>query len=140
MSVNFKQLPDGSLGLEGVDAGNGPFMKINIPYNTNSPLTLSACILPRKCVIQSITAVPDVASSNAVTASVYQAPSGTALGSGAVVHSGSINLQGTAANNQALTLAAAAVAVAAGSRLGLVISGALGAAGSGVVTIAMTPA
>lgn len=142
MAVEFKQLADGSLGLEGVATDSGSFIFINIPYTTASPLTLSSSVLPRQCVVQAIYAVPDVASTNAVTATVYKAPSGTALGSGTALHSGTVNLQGTAATNLIPTLSttAGALLVAAGSRIGVVISGALGASGSGVVTVALTPA
>lgn len=142
MSVNLKQIGDGSAGLEGVDGGNGDFIYVNIPYTSASTTVLSASIVPRKCIVHSVTGVTDVVSSNAVTATAYQAASGTALGSGTALHSGTFNLQGTANTNQSLTLSttAAALSVAAGSRVGVVISGALGAAGNGVITIVLAPA
>lgn len=142
MGIQFKQLADSSLGLEGAGLDTGSFIFVNIPYNTTTPLTLSSAVLPRQCVVQAIYAVPDTAASNAVTATVYKAPSATALGSGTALHSGTVNLQGTAATNLVPTLSTTtgALLVAAGSRVGVVISGALGAAGSGVVTVALTPA
>lgn len=141
MAINLKQLPDISAGLEGTDAGVGSFIFVNIPYTTTTPLTLSACTLPRRCVVQSVTLVPDVASTNAVTATAYKASSATALGSGTAL-TGTMALNGTAATTVTGTLSstAGALDVAAGQRIGIVISGALGAAGSGVATIALTPA
>jgi hypothetical protein len=142
MGTNLKANADGSMGMEGVDKTAGELIFVNIPYTTASPLTLSSAVFSRACVVQSITAVPDVASTNAVTATAFKAASGTALGSGTALHSGTYNLQGTAATNQSLTLSATTgvTSVPAGSRVGIVISGALGASGSGVVTIALTPA
>lgn len=142
MSVNLTQRADASLGLQGPDGDAGAFIYVNIPYTTATPLVLNACTLPRRCVVQSITLVPDTASTNAVTVTCYKAPSGTALGSGTALHSGTGNLQGTAATTQTLTLSttASVIDVAAGNRIGAVVSGALGAAGSGVITIALNPA
>lgn len=87
-------------------------------------------------VVKSIQGVVDAATSNAVTITVYKAPSGTAL------HSGTFNGQGTANANQALTLSSTsgALDVAQGSRIGAVISGAPGAAGAGMITVTLAPA
>lgn len=142
MSVNLKQNADASAGLQGTDLDDGSIIFVNIPYTTASPLTLSSSVLPRRCIVKGIQFVTDVASTNAVTFTAYKAPSATALGSGTALHSGTGNLQATAATNQTLTLSttAATLDVAAGNRVGIVISGALGASGSGVVTIALAPA
>ena len=142
MGVNLKQLADSSMGLEGAAKGSGEFMFINVPYNTTSPLTLSHGIVSRACQVQSIMFCPDVASTNAATATVFQAASTVALGAGTALHSGTLNLQAVAGTNVLPTLStvAGALSVAAGSRIGIVIGGALGAAGNGVVTIGMTPA
>lgn len=139
MGIQLKQLADASAGLEGTDLNNGSFIFISIPYNTTSPLTLSAITLPRRCIVQSVTVVPDVASTNAVTAQVFKAPSGTALGSGTAV-SATMVLNGTAATTVTGAIVAGTADCANGQRLGVVISGALGASGSGVVTIALNPA
>ena len=139
--ISMSQRADASMGLQGTDLDVGAFIYVNIPYNTTSPLTLSSAVLPRRCIVQSIAFVPDATSTNAVTFTAYKAPSGTALGSGTALHSGTGSLQATVNTNATLTLAAAAALdVAAGNRIGIVISGALGAAGSGVVTIALNPA
>lgn len=147
MGVNLKQNPDMSAGLQGTDGGNGGFIVLTMPYSaivntTGAFLTKSTHILARRMTVHSINGVVDTAASNAVTASIYKAPSATAIGSGTLLHSGSFNLQGTAATNQALTLSTTAsdLDIAAGSRIGFVISGAPGAAGVGVITVTLAPA
>lgn len=139
MGVQLKQLADASAGLEGTDLNNGQFIFISIPYSTTTALTLSGVTLPRRCVVQSVTLVPDVASSNAVTATAYKASSGTALGSGTAL-TGTMALNGTAATTVTGSIVAGTADCTSGQRVGIVISGALGAAGSGVVTIALNPA
>jgi len=141
MAIVLKQLGDSSMGLEGRAGDAGAFIFINIPYSTTSPLSLSGAVIPRTCVVQSITLSPDVSSTNAVTAQAFAAPttvllaSGTALGA-VMVTNGAVgaNVVG------ALSAVAGALLVPAGSRVGIVISGALGAAGSGVATIGLNPA
>ena len=142
MSINLKQIPDGSAGLEGTDSGLGTFIYVNIPYNTTSPLTLSGAVLPRRCVVQSVLVNPDVSSTNAVTVSAFKAANTVALGSGVALTSAGAALNGTAGTNVvgALSAVGGALDCAALSRVGVVISGALGAAGSGVITIALNPA
>jgi len=145
MSVQLKQNADMSAGLQGTDLDDGGFLTINMPYSaitntTGAFLVVSSQILNRRMVVKAISGVVDTAASNAVTATVYKAPSATALGSGTALHTGTFNLQGTAATNQALTLSGTAVDVAAGNRIGFVISGAPGAAGVGVITVTLAPA
>ncbi|HEY8027701.1 MAG TPA: hypothetical protein VIF60_24385 [Burkholderiaceae bacterium] len=140
MGVNLKALPDGSMGMEGKDLDNGAIVFVNIAYTSAGPLTMSGAVFSRSMSVQSVTVNPDVASTNAVTATAYQAASGTALGSGTALNTPAA-LNGTAGANVAAALSAAsgALLVPAGSRVGVVISGALGAAGSGVITIGLTP-
>lgn len=144
MAVNAIQQGDASYGLQGTDGDVGAFVFVTIPYQGTATvgLAISAAVLPRRCVVKSITFVPDVISANAVTATLYKAPSGTAIGSGTALHTGTANLQGTAATTQTLTLSTTSgvLDVAAGNRLGVVISGAPGATGNGVFTIALCPA
>ena len=142
MAVNITQQADASAGLQGTDGDTGAFIFVNIPYNTTTPLTMSGCVLTRRAIVKSIVLNPDVAASNAVTVSAFKAPSATALGSGTVLHSGTGNLQGTAGTNilPTLSVVSGALDCAANTRVGIVISGALGAAGSGIVTIALCPA
>ena len=142
MSINLKQLSDGSAGLEGTDGGLGAFIYVTIPYTTTSPLTISGAVLTRRCVVQSITVNPDVSSTNAVTVSAFKAANTVALGAGVALTSAGAVLNGTAGTNVvgALSAVGGALDCAALSRVGVVISGALGAAGSGVITIALNPA
>lgn len=142
MGIQFKQNPDSSAGLEGADLDQGDIIQTFISYDVNSPLTRSTFIAPRKMILHSIVGVTDTTSSNAVTATLYKAASATAIGSGTALHSGTFNLQGTAATNQTLTLSTTAgvTTIAAGTRVGIVISGALGAAGVGMLTLSFSPA
>ena len=147
MAINLKQNADASAGLQGTDGDDGAFLTFTIPYTaithtTGAFLTASTHIVNRRMVVKAISGVVDTAATNAVTASLFKAPSATAIGSGVALHTGSFNLQGTAATNQALTLStvSGALDVAAGSRIGFVISGAPGAAGGGVITVTLAPA
>jgi len=139
MSVNIDQLADGSMGLTGKD-GVSIFDTISIQYSATTPLAMTLMETPRACIIEQINAVVDAPSTNAVTASVYWVPSGTALASGTLVHSGTINLQGAANTNQTLVLTPGATVVPAGAHIGIVISGAIGAAGNGSVSLGINPA
>jgi hypothetical protein len=142
MSINLKQLPDGSAGLEGADAGAGPIITKTAQWTANS-VNMLVFIAPRAMVVQSITARVETAGTDAgaVTAVIKKAASGTALTSGTALHSGTINLKGTAATNQVLTLAttASTLALNAGDCVGIQFTGTLTAA-VGAVTIGLTPA
>lgn len=144
---NLHQNADGSLGLQGSDADSGAFITFDLPYNANANtsgafLAVLGPILKRRMIVHRIEGVVETAATNAVTATVYAAASGTAIGSGTALHSGTFNLQGTAATNQNLTLATTTgtLDLAAGTRLGAVISGAPGAAGVGTISVTMAPA
>lgn len=142
---NLKQNGDGSMGIQGADLDDGGFVVLTFPYNATanaSILTLGGAVMNRRMVVKSISGVPDATTTNAVTISVYKAASGTAIASGTALHSGTYNCQGTAATNQSLTLSTTdgVVDVAAGSRIGAVISGAPGAAGAGMITVTLAPA
>ena len=138
----LKQLPDGSMGLEGSAAGQGEFVTASFtwsPTSTDAPFFTAT----RPLVVQAITATVEVAGTDAgaVTAVIRKAPSGTALASGTALHSGSINLKGTAATNQALTLSTTSgvVNLAAGDRLAFDLTGVMTSA-VGSVTVHMTVA
>lgn len=141
MSINLKQLPDGSAGLEGIGADSGAFMNANCEWAAGS-VDKSFFVAARACVVQAITANVDTVGSDgsAVTAVIRKVPSGTALASGTALHSGSINLKGTALTNQALTVSTVSgiTTLAAGDRLAIDFTGTLTAA-AGIVTVAMTP-
>jgi len=145
MSVAIYQNPDNSCGLRGTDNDEGDFVVLSFPYNATaqaSILTLPGIVLKRRMVVHNIIGVPETASTNAVTATVYKAASGTAIGSGTALHTGTFNLQGTAATNQTLTVSSTAGVAdcSAGTRIGVVISGAMGAAGNGCITVTLSPA
>lgn len=142
MSLNIKQLPDGSVGLEGAALDNGAFIFISIPYGAGAATTISGPILQRAVQVQSIIGVVDTSATNAVTATIVKAASGTAVSGGTALHTGTYNAQGTANTNQTLTVSTTAgvATIAAGSRVGLNFSGSPGAAGAGVITLACTPA
>lgn len=145
MSVNLKQNADGSAGLQGTDLDDGGFVILTFPYNATanaSILTLGDSIMARRMVVKSIQGLPNVTTSNAVTVTVYKAASGTAIASGTALHSGTYNCQGTANTNQTLSLSTTSgvVDVAAGTRIGAVISGVPGAAGAGCITVTLAPA
>lgn len=147
MGVQLKQNPDASFGLQGSDLDDGGFLTVVLPWSaiTNTSgafLTVSGPILNRRMIVKAITYVNDTAATNAVTATVFKAPSATALGSGTALHSSTANLQSAAATNVSLTLSATAgvVDVAAGSRIGFVISATPGAAGVGVICVTLAPA
>ncbi len=76
----------------------------------------------------------------ACTISFYKVPSGTAVGSGTLLHSGSYNLVGTVDTNQVLTLSATAGALdlATGDSIGYVLTGTATSA-VGNVTIGLQP-
>lgn len=146
MGINLKQNQDMSGGLQGTDAGDGEFIYVTLPWSavmtTAAGLNLAGPVFTRRMIVKAIWHNTDVAAANAVTATVYKAPSGTALGSGTALHSGTANLQATAGTPVQLTLSTTSgvVDVAAGSRVGAVVSGAVGATGSGAITIALAPA
>ena len=85
---------------------------------------------------------PRVAGSDggAVTATIEKCPSGTAIGSGTDLHTGTYDLKGTADTDQDLTLSGtvATLKLAAGDALSMVITGTTTAA-VGAVTVTMVP-
>lgn len=147
MAINLKQNADMSAGLQGTDGDDGAFVVVTMQWSaitntTGAFLTVSGPVMKRRMIVKDITHVVDTTATNAVTATLRKAPSGTALGSGTALHSGTASLQATAATPVALTLSTTAsdLDVAAGSRIGFVISGAPGAAGVGSFTVTLAPA
>lgn len=143
MAINLKQNQDISGGLQGTDMDEGSFMVQEFQYVATSPAANTMFVAPRRMVLKSITFRPDVAGTDAgaVTATVYRAPSGTAIGSGTALHTGTANIKGTAATNQSLTLAtnAATLDIPAGTAVGVVFTGVMTSA-VGSVTLAFCPA
>lgn len=138
MSINIKQLPDASAGLEGTDLDAGSFIYVNVPYNS-AAVTQTVVTIPRRCIIQSVRLARDTAATNAVTAQVVTRQSSGAIAGGTAA-TDAVSLQGPATTSVAFVPVAAQVDCVAGTRIGVVFSGALGAAGAGVITIALNPA
>lgn len=141
MAVNIKQNEDGSMGLQGVDLGDGGFEAVEIEWLAAS-VDKVAFVATRAYTVKAITARVEAAGTDAgaVTAAVKKAASGTAIASGTALHSGTINLKGTAATNQAITLSTtkSELAIAAGDAIGIDFTGTLTAA-TGVVTVTLAP-
>lgn len=142
MGVQLKQISDGSVGLEGTDAGNGGFVAVSFPYNASS-IDAVFFVATRQYVVQGITCRPTIAGTDAgaVTAVIKKAASATAITSGTALHSGTFNLKGTADTIQALTLSTTAsdLVVPAGTAVGVDFTGVLTSA-TGVITVTLSPA
>lgn len=141
--VELKQFADGSFGLQGDSTGGmGEFVLCTTNYFATSATTQSLLTASRNYVIQNISGRVDVSGTGgACTVSFYVAPSGTALASGALVHTGSFNVAGTANTRQTLTLSTtpSSLVIPAGYSLGYVITGAATSA-VGSLTVALSPA
>lgn len=140
----LKQNTDGSMGMLGTNPtaqpNQGEFTFTDMRWAPSS-LSGPSFVTSRDYSLQSLVAAVEVAGTDAgaVTATVYMAPSGTALASGTALHTGTINLKGTAVTNQVLTLTAGSVRIPAGYRVGIVFTGTLTAA-TGCCTAAFCPA
>lgn len=101
---NLKNLADSSMGMEGAGGGDGGFVPVTMTYTA----TITDCTIftaDRSYVVKAIRGRVDVAGTGgACTAQIRKVPTGTALTSGTVLHTGTFNLVGTAAAQQALTL------------------------------------
>lgn len=139
-----KQKLDGTMGLEGTqkdDAGGG-FITVKAEWNASS-VDKVFFVAARPMKVVSINPRVTVAGTDAgaVTAVVRKVPPGIAIASGTALHSGTINLQGAANTNRAVTLSTTAgvLDIAAGNALGINFTGVLTSA-TGVVTVTMVPA
>lgn len=141
MSVNLKQNEDGSLGLQGTDLDEGGFIPVSIEWTAASVDKVSF-VATRAYRVKAITARVEAAGTDAgaVTAAIKKAASGTAIASGTALHSSTVNLKGTAATNQALTLSTtdSDLNIDAGTAIGIDFTGTLTAA-TGVVTVMLAP-
>lgn len=142
MSVNLKQNADGSMGLQGEDRDDGGFISVNIEYNASS-IDKTCFVATRKYVVKAVSGSPTVAGSDvgAVTAAIKKASGTTAIDSGTAVHSGTMDLKGTANTVQNLTLSTTAseLQIAAGDRIGVDFTGTMTAA-VGVISVVLAPA
>ena len=142
MGVQFKQLGDSSLGLEGSANGNGGFIPVSTSYNVPTAGSVNLFVADRPYVVQAIRGRVEVAGTGgAATATIVKVPSGTAVGSGTALHTGTFNLVGTAATAQTLTLATAAstLLLAAGDAIAITYTGTATSA-TGCVTVTLNPA
>lgn len=142
MSVNLLQQSDGSLGLEGSDHDTGPFVNVNFVY-TASSVDIPFFVASRTYRVKAINGRVEVAGTDggAVTAAIKKAASATAITLGTALHSGTFNLKGTAATNQALTLSTTDtdLTIPAGTCIGVDFTGTLTSA-TGVISVALCPA
>lgn len=138
----LKQNQDLSMGIQGTDLNDGDFIPIDIEWTASSVDKVSF-VATRRYIVKAITARVEAAGTDggAVTAVIRRAASGTAIASGTAMHSGSINLKGTAATNQALTLSTTAsdLDIPAGTAIGIDFTGVLTSA-TGVVVVSLAPA
>lgn len=137
----IRQNGDGSFGIEGTAGGEGGF----IPVVLNYAATTVDCTMftaDRPYVVKAIRGRVDVAGTGgACTATIRKVPSGTALTSGTALHTGSFNLVGTAATQQALTLSTTAsdLLLAAGDSICFDLTGTATSA-VGAISVALCPA
>lgn len=137
----LKQNDDGSLGIQGADLGSdGAFIPVCIEYNASS-VDKVTFVADREYVVKSIRGRPVVAGtdSGTVIAEIVKMASAISPASGTVLHSGSINLKGTAYINQTLTVPKTSTAyIASGDAIGVNFTGDLLSA-VGSITINLAP-
>lgn len=144
MSGNLKQLTDGGFGIQGIEQDQGGFIHQTVEWNASS-VSKTFFVANRSYVVRGAKARVEVAGTDgsAVTATLVKVPSGTAVASGTTLLTGStsINLKGTAATKQDLTLTstAATLRLSPGDALGIVFTGTLTAA-TGLATLKLSPA
>lgn len=136
---NITQHDDGSMGIEGADYAPGAPVFVNIEYDASS-VDKVAFIAPRRMRVVSIVGRVETAGTDvgAVTLAVKKAASGTAIGSGTVLHASTFNAKGAAATNQTLTLIEANLDIPAGTAIGIDVVGAsVLTAATGCVTVGL---
>lgn len=114
---------------------------VNFDY-TSALVTQAVYVASRASVVVDIRGRTRVAGSGgACTLQIFKAPSGTAIASGTLLHSGSYNLVGTADTNQVLVLVndIGILTLAIGDALGYVLTGTATSA-VGTFTITLEPA
>lgn len=140
--VNLVQTALGDFELEGVNGQGYGWIPATITYHPSSNATNVAFVAQRAMRVKGIVGRVQAAGTDAgaVTATVYKAPSGTAIASGTALHSGTYNLKGTASTIQTLTLSTTSsdLDIAAGDTIGIILTGVLTAA-TGGISVHMTP-
>ena len=140
--ANIVQGADGSLDIEGFGLGRPGFVVVHGEWVAAS---VDKCIFTaaRRFIVKAITGRVEVAGTDAsaVTLTVRKAASGTAITSGTALHSSTLNLKGTAATVQDLTLSTTAsdLIIEDGDSIVMDFAGVLTAA-TGAVTVHLAPA
>lgn len=133
---------DGGIDVDGYDKTNAGFVFESVSWLASS-VDQTFFVATRRMIVRSIAARVEVAGTDggAVTAVIRKVPSGTAITSGTALHTGSINLKGTAATVQTLTKSATPsdLVLAAGDSLAIDFTGTLTSA-TGAVTVHLVPA
>jgi len=131
----------GDLGVQGKDFGQGGFIPVTFEY-TAASVDKVFFVADRSYRVKGIRGRVMVAGNDAgaVTGVIKKAASGTAIGSGTALHSGSFNLKGTADTNQVLTLSTTSsdLDLAAGDALLIDFTGTLTLA-TGAITVYLNP-
>ena len=134
--VNLVQTALGDFELEGVNGQGYGWIPATITYHPSSNATNVMFVAQRAGRVKGIVGRVQAAGTDAgaVTATVYKAPSGTAIASGTALHSGTFNLKGTASTNQTLTLSTTSsdLDFAAGDTVGVILTGVLTTATGGI--------
>jgi hypothetical protein len=140
MPINILQRDDGSMTLGGDDPTVG-FINETTEWVASS-VDKVFFVATRPYRVKAISARPTAAGtdSGAVSAVIKKAASGTAITSGTALHSGSIDLKGTANTVQDLTLSTTStdLDIADGDAIGIDFTGTLTTA-AGVVTVTLAP-
>lgn len=140
--VDMVQTDKGDVEFAGANARGTGFLPQTLSYNPSSNATQVLLVADRAYRVKAIVGRVQAAGvdASAVTATVYKAPSGTAIASGTALHSGTFNLKGTASTNQTLTLSATDtdLNIAQGDTIGAIFTGSLTTA-TGGITVALTP-
>ena len=140
MPINILQRDDGSMTLAGDDPTVG-FLNTTTEW-TASSVDKTFFVATRPYRVKAVSARPTVAGTDAsaVTAVIRKAASGTTITAGTALHSGSIDLKGTANTVQDLTLSTTAtdLDIADGDCIGIDFTGTLTSA-TGVVTVTLAP-
>lgn len=139
--VDIVQTAKGDLELSAGGVQGVGFIPVTVSYNPSSNATQVFLVADRAYRVKSIVGrVQAAGTGGAATATIYKAPSGTAIASGTALHSGTFNFVGTASTNQTLTLSTtdADLMIAAGDTIGAIFTGTLTSA-TGGITVALTP-
>lgn len=128
----------GEIQVNSSTAGFVPVSFYWVPGSVDTPFFVAS----RAYRVKSIRTRVEVAGTDggAVTAIIVKAASGTAITAGTALHTGTIDLKGTAATNQPITLSATAsdLEIAAGTCIGIDFTGTLTSA-VGTVTVTLAP-